>query len=123
VFGDGDARPRRHDRARRRDVDRVVVVAAGATGVDERLPLGLDRACGVAHPLGEAGDLGLGFAFRPERGQQGTDLCLRRFLEDESGDLACLVLCQVLTVSDAFDVLLHGITNELFRVVMYKSVH
>jgi len=50
VLGDRDARARRDDRGGRRDVDCVVVVAAGPASVDERLPVGLDRPGGVAHP-------------------------------------------------------------------------
>jgi len=108
VLGDGDARPRGDDRTRRRDVDRVVVVPARPAGVDQRSPVGVDRPCGLAHPLSEAGDFGLCLALGAEGAEEGPDLGLRGLREDETRCLAGFCLGEVLPIGDAFDVRLHA---------------
>ncbi len=107
MFCDRDARARGDDRACCRDVDRIVVVAAGAAGVDQRRAVGIDGTGGIPHPLCKAGDLGFGLAFGSQRGQQRADLCLGRLLEDEPSSVPRLVYAQILAVGHTFDVFLH----------------
>jgi hypothetical protein len=107
VFGDGDASARGDDGARRRDVDRIVVVAPGTAGIDQRRAVGLDGPGGIAHPLCEPGDLGFGLALGSQGGQQRADLCLGCLLEDESGGIPRLVDREILAVGHTLDVILH----------------
>jgi len=83
VFRDGDARARGDDGARRRDVDRIVSIAASAAGIDQWPVVGVDPPRGVAHPGRKAGYLRLRLALRPQCGEQRPDLGLRCLLEHQ----------------------------------------
>jgi hypothetical protein len=107
VFGDRDPGAADHERGSRRDVDRVVAVAAGAARIHEGRPVRVDRSGRRPHPPGEPRDLGLGLALRPEARQQPPDLCLGRLFEDRRRRRAGLRNREVPARGDALDVLLH----------------
>ena len=107
VLRDRDPSPSHDDRARRRDVDRVVVVAARPTGVDERPAVGRDCSRGRTHALCEARYLRLCLALGSEARQQRPDLGLSRVLEHDRGGVAGLLECQICSLRHAFDVVLH----------------
>ena len=74
VLGDHGARGRSDQRRRRRDVERVGAVAAGAAGVDQVGVRGRRRRHVGAHRPGAAGDLVGRLALHPERDQERGDL-------------------------------------------------
>ena len=77
VLGDRDAGGRRHQRGRRRDVERAAAVAAGPDDVD-RAVRGVDADDPLAHRGRETGQLVDGLAAHPQAHQQGRQLGRRR---------------------------------------------
>ena len=74
VLGDSSPGRRRDEGRGRRDVDRARAVAARAGGVDQVVPLGLNREHVRAHRLGAARDLVGGLALQPQRDEEAADL-------------------------------------------------
>ena len=78
VLGNARAGRRRHDRGRRRDVERVRAVAARPGRVDEVVPLRPHRQDVLAHRLRATGDLVRRLALDAERDEEAADLGRRR---------------------------------------------
>lgn len=74
MLGHPEPRPGGHEGHRCGDIERARGIAAGAAGIDNVRPFGLN-ALGVGpHHAGAPGDLGGGLAFHTERGQERPDL-------------------------------------------------
>ena len=92
------------ERGRRRDVERVRAVAAGADDVDDRRALRRDGDDVLAHRLGEARDLVGRLALRPQRDEEAGDLGRRRLaVHDRAHQLVRVLAREVVPVEQQLD--------------------
>ncbi len=98
------ARRSGHERRRRRDVERVRAVAAGADDVDHGRALRRHRHHVLAHRLGEAGDLVGRLALRAQGDEEAGDLGRRRLaVHDRAHQLVRVGAREVMPVEQQLD--------------------
>ncbi len=116
VLRDAGPGRRRHDRGRRRDVERAGAVAAGAGGVDQVVALRPHGQDVLPHRLGAAGDLVGRLALEAERDEEAADLGLRRLAaHDLAHHLAAARPPELLPVQEVGERLLDHRRSRKFR--------
>ena len=78
MLGDSDAGACDHECGCRRNIERALLIAAGATGIEHSLAGDIDPVRLFAHNPRRTGDLVDGFTLHAQRGQKGRHLERRR---------------------------------------------